>query len=47
MRKFKISWGELEKLLQKQEQLIPGEKIQEITLMKPKEILILATERES
>lgn len=39
-RKKKLSWKELEKILQKAELIFEGEEIREITLVKPKEILI-------
>ena len=43
MRKVKISWSQLQAILQRQGNgigLLDNEEIKEITLMKPKEILI-------
>jgi hypothetical protein len=48
MRKVTLTWTELQSILRKQTNgkgLMPDEEIKEITLMKPKEILIRA-ERE-
>jgi len=45
MRKFKLTWVELCEILKKHgntKGLLPGEEIKEITLMKPKELLIRA-----
>lgn len=39
-RKVKLSWGELEELLQAKKQLLPEEEIREITLVKPRTLLI-------
>jgi len=42
-RKIKLSWKELEQILQKAELVFLEEEIREITLVKPKEILIYLT----
>ncbi len=43
LRKIKLTWAELAELLKKQgnsQGLLPNEEIREITLMKPRELLI-------
>lgn len=39
-RKIKLSWESFQELLKKAELLLPGEEIREITLVKPRGILI-------
>jgi len=44
-RKFKLTWIQLQEILRRQGNslgLLPDEEIKEITLMKPKELLICA-----
>ena len=42
MRKLKLTWAELRQILKESDKLMPDEEIKEITLVKPKEILIYA-----
>ena len=44
-RKVKLSWEDLEKLLGEKDLLMPGEEIGEITLVKPRILLIWSRER--
>jgi len=40
LRKVKLTWTELSEILHKQGKLLDNEEVREITLVKPKEILI-------
>ena len=48
MRKLRLTWVQLQEILRKQDNgsgLLPNEEIKEITLMKPREILIRAEQK--
>ena len=45
MRKFKLTWSELQKILHKEGKVFDGEQVKELTLVKPRELLIRTEQR--
>ena len=44
MRTQKITWKQLEELLEDDDKLMKGERVEQVTLVKPRELLITSTD---